>query len=74
MNLRNLNQYDFDVLYDKAKKYDQIIDEYNARWKSVEVHERLKKRLEYLENWKGIKKEWHDRTVEELHRILNGEI
>jgi|APSaa5957512535_1039671.scaffolds.fasta_scaffold02378_8 hypothetical protein len=30
----------------------------------------VEKRYHYLKNFKGIRKEWHNRTVEELHSLL----
>lgn len=37
------------------------------------IVERLKDRIEDLDSWKGIRKEWHDRTIEELQKILGEE-
>jgi len=43
---------------------------YDYLFECTKVVERLKKRIEYLDAWEGIRKEWHNRTLQELQKIL----
>ncbi len=39
----------------------------------ISIIERLKRRIEYLKDWKGIRKELHEEALWELQKILGDE-
>ncbi len=56
-------------LFLEAKDSSQVIST-RGETMNKEIVKRLKKRIEYLDTWKGIRKEWHNRTIEELQKII----
>jgi len=60
--------------YEKARQRDKVVEklaEMNTTFPEViKLRELIEKRIEYLKNWKGIRKEWHERAVEELQKLL----
>ena len=63
---KNLRE-DRDIL---LKENNELGSQLQDTAKDRQIVKRLQERIDYLKSWAGIRKEWHDRTIEELQKIL----